>query len=277
MNKTIFPILIIITCIPYALASSATITLDSVIDTPDRTIIHEGTNYEITDVGIYRIDRNINVGVNVSGIQSFQISLINKDKNFIWSQIIYHTEGYETLIVPANTAKITGTYAIAILYQGQILAVKPVVMSVYDLSVSSTSRIEPGETLHVVVDISRDGVPVNLNGTVKVVLSQGSTSFEGVATPIGTGKYEASIKIPVIASGTFSLYCAVTTDRIILGYPGIIGAASYGTVDVVSSEVAPLVSTSVATVQPPWNVYGLFAVVLLLVIAYLVKRKRHER
>ncbi len=146
----------------------------------------------------------------------------------------------------------------------------------YDLSISSRAQIESGETLHVVVDINRDGVPVTVNETVKVVLSQGSTSFEGVATPIGTGKYEASIKIPVIASGSFSLYCTVTTDRIILGRPEIIGAASYGTVDVVPSEAAPLASTSAATAQPPWKVYGLLAAVLLLVTAYL-KRKRHEK
>ena len=277
MNKLIFPILIIISCIPCALASTATITLDSVIDTPDRTIVHDGGTYEITDIGIYRMDQNINVSVNVSGIRSFQISLIDKDKKPVWSQIIYYTESYETLIVPDNTAKTPGTYALTILYQGQVLAVKPVVMSVYDLSVSSASRVEPGKTLHVVVDINRDGIPVNVNDTVKVVLSQGSTLFEGVATPTGTGKYEASIKIPVIASGSFSLYCAVTTDRVILGYPEIIGAASYGTVDVVPSEAALPASTSAATVQPPWKVYGLFAAVLLLVTAYLVKRKRHER
>ena len=147
----------------------------------------------------------------------------------------------------------------------------------YDLLISSTSRVESGETLDVVVDINRDGVPATVNETVKVVLSQGSTSFEGVATPIGTGKYEASINVPVIASGSFSLYCVVTTDRVILGYSEIIGAASYGTVEVVSSEAAPPASTSAATTYPPWTVYGLFAAVLLLVTAYLVKRKRHER
>jgi hypothetical protein len=277
MNKTILPILIIISCIPCALAATATITLDSVIDTPDRTIVHDGWTYETTDIGIYKIDQSINVSVNVTGIKSSYIALIDKDKKPVWSHIIYYTEGHETLTVPANTAKTPGTYALTILYQGQILAVKQVVMPKYDLSISSRARIESGETLHVVVDINRDGVPVTVNETVKVVLSQGSTSFEGVATSIGTGKYEASIKIPVIASGSFSLYCAVTTDRIILGCPEIIGAASYGTVDVVPSEAAPPASTPAATVQPPWKVYGLFAAVLLLVTAYLVKRKRHER
>lgn len=68
MNKVIFPILIIISCIPCALASSATITLDSVIDTPDRTIVHDGGTYEITDIGIYRIDQSINASVNVEGV-----------------------------------------------------------------------------------------------------------------------------------------------------------------------------------------------------------------
>ena len=309
MNKTIFTILIIVSCSPCALASSATITLDSIIDTPDRTITHSGTAYEITDIGIYRIDHDISATVNVSGVQSFQISLIDKYENSVWGQTIYSTKGHETLIIPAGTAKTPGLYALTIWHQRRIIAVRPVVISVYDLSISSASQIEPGETLHVVVDINRDGVPVTVNETVKVVLSQGSTLFEEIATPVDAGKYEANINIPAIASGDFSLYCAVTTDRTIIGYPETIGAASYGTVtvcaavpevihtvqvplapdsytseneshqkaDAVPSEVAPSAPTSTTKAQPPWKVYGLFAAVLSLVTAYLVKRKRHER
>ncbi|MEA1944999.1 MAG: hypothetical protein U9N07_06690 [Euryarchaeota archaeon] len=289
----VYFIIILHICIPCALASSATITLDSVIDTPDRTITYDDEVYEITDIGIYRIDHDINASVSVSGIQSFQISLIDKDKKPVWDQIIYHTDGCETVIIPAGTTEIPGTYALTIWYQGQILAMKPVMISVYDLSVSSASRVESGGILHVVVDINRDGVPVTVDETVKVVLSQGSTLFEGVATLNGAGEYEADINIPAIASGSFSLYCAVTTDRMILGYPEIIGAASYGTVDVIPPEEVSPTYTPIATAEPsevvsptpipvatkdsPWAVCGSFAAILMLITAYLVRRKRDEK
>ena len=292
-------------CIPCALASGATITLDSVIDTPDRTITYNDGMYEVTDIGIYRMDQDINVSVGVSEIQNFQISLIDNDKKPVWDRIIHHTGGHETVTIPAGTIKTPGTYALTIGHQRRILAMKPVVMSVYDLSVSSASRVEPGETLHVVVNISRDGVPVTVDETVKVVLTQGSTLFEEMATPDGAGEYEAGINVPAIASGSFSLYCAVTTDRMILGYPEIIGAASYGTIDVVPPEdvsptptpaitaessettsstpaataepepsgVASPTPTSAATKDSPRVGCGPFASILMLITAYLVRRR----
>ncbi len=315
VRKMVVPVLIIasiISFIPPVLASgtTATITLDSIVDTPDRTVTHSGATYEITDIGVYRMDQDILVSVNISNGQSFQVSLINKHENTIWGTVIDGTGAPEapatpaTLIIPSGTVGMPGAYALAVRHQGQILVAKPVVISVYDLLISSDPRVEAGETLDVVVNINGDGVPVTVNDTVKVVLSQGIVSFEEIVIPADTGRYEASIEIPAIASGDFSLYCVITTDRTVLGYPETIGAASCEivTVDVPAPvvqttemaepeitepeteveaattasapETPPVISTPAArtAIKIPRAVYGLVVAATLLAIAYLIKK-----
>ncbi len=318
VGKVVLPVLIIISIASFAPAvlasgtTTATITLDSIVDTPDRTVTHSGATYEITDIGVYRMDQDILVSVNISDGQSFQVSLINKHENSVWGKAIDGTGAPEapatpvTLVIPAGTVGTPGAYALAVRHQGQILVAKPVVISVYDLLISSDPVVEAGETLDVVVDVERDCVPSTVNETVKVMLSQGIVSFEEIAIPAGTGRYEAGIEIPAIASGDFSLYCAITTDRTVFGYPETIGAASYGivTVDVPApvvqttemaepkagaetvatvaaaatasapEEAPPVISTpaSETEIELPWVVYGLVAAATLLAIAYLIKR-----
>jgi hypothetical protein len=314
--KIVVPVLsiaLIVSFIPAVLASdtTATITLDSIVDTPDRTVTHSGATYEITDIGVYRMDQDILVGVNISDGQNFQVSLINKHENSVWGTAIDGTGAPDapatpvTLVIPAGTVGTPGAYALAVRHQGQILVAKPVVISVYDLLISSDRVVEAGETLDVVVDVKRDGVPATINDTVKVVLSQGIASFEEIAIPAGTGRYEAGIKIPAIASGDFSLYCAITTDRTVLGYPETIGAASCEVVTVEvpapvvqtaemaepemteprtevetattassPAETPPVISTPAArtAIEMPRAVYGLVAAATLLAIAYLIKK-----
>lgn len=314
--KIVVPVLsiaLIVSFIPAVLASdtTATITLDSIVDTPDRTVTHSGATYEITGIGVYRVDQDILVGVNISDGQNFQVSLINKHENTIWGTAIDGTGAPDapatpvTLVIPADTVGTPGAYALAVRHQGQILVAKPVVISVYDLLISSDRVVEAGETLDVVVDVKRDGVSATINDTVKVVLSQGIASFEEIAIPAGTGRYEAGIKIPAIASGDFSLYCAITTDRTVLGYPETIGAASCEVVTVevpapvvqtaemakpeitepetrvetaaaasAPAETPPVISTPAArtAIKMPRAVYGLVAAATLLAIAYLIKK-----
>jgi cell division septation protein DedD len=294
----IFLIPLSLSCAASALTPGATITLDSVIDTPDRTVTYRGTTYEITDIGVYRMDQDINASVNVTGVRSYQVALINKHEASVWSRTIQRSNGSETLTIPAGTVRTPGAYALAIMRQQEVITGIPVVISVYDLSISSTPRVVAGEVLHVAIDIKKDGVSVAVSETAKVMLSQGSTLFEEIAVPVDTGRYTADIEIPALATGNFSLYCVVVTDRTVLGYPETVGAVSYGTVavDEPVPEVAPSpapthtpaitsttpttpTSTPTASPEPHDAVHGLpavavfLALALALLIAYLAKRR----
>lgn len=72
-------------------AAGTTISLGNTIDTPDRTVTYQGKNYEIQDIGAYPIGESVNISINVTDIKSFQLSLLDKNKNFMWNHMVYYT------------------------------------------------------------------------------------------------------------------------------------------------------------------------------------------
>ncbi|MGB8217117.1 MAG: hypothetical protein WCE94_07430 [Candidatus Methanoperedens sp.] len=214
--------------------ASTTISLDSTIDTPDRTITYQGKNYEILDIGSYQMGEKVNITINVTDISGFQLSLLDKNKNFIWNYMVYYTKGNSQVDMPDNVVTVPGTYAFAVIYQGDIMAVKPVVFSRYKLSVMpDATTVAPGETLHVKVRVAPDtGIPM------KVILARNSSSLESSGNRTQEGLYEADIKLPNSANGTFSLYAALESGNIIMGSPELIGVSSGGTINVV--EIPPM-------------------------------------
>ncbi len=209
-------------------AAATTISLDNTIDMPDRTVTYQGKTYDIRDVGAYSLGETVNITVNATDIKSFQLSLLDKNKNFLWNNMVYYTEGTAEMVMPGGVVTAPGTYAFAVFYQGDILAVKPVVFSKYNLSVMPSSTIvPPGETLHVKVRVSPDtSLPV------RVVLAKNSSSLESSANRTQNDIYETDIKIPESANGSFSLYAAIVSDNIILGYPELMGISGGGTIKV---------------------------------------------
>ncbi len=209
-------------------AAATTISLDKTIDMPDRTLTYQGKTYDIRDVGAYSLGETVNITVNATDINSFQLSLLDKNKNFLWNHMVYYTEGTAEMAMPGDVITAPGTYAFAVFYQGNILAVKPVVFSKYNLSVMPSSTIvPPGGTLHVKVRVSPDtSLPV------RVVLAKNSSSLESSANRTQNDIYETDIKIPESAYGSFSLYAATASDNIILGYPELMGISGGGTINV---------------------------------------------
>ncbi len=218
--------------------ASTTISLDSSIDTPDRTVTYQGKNYDIQDIGSYHMGEKVNISINVTDISSFQLSLLDKNKNFMWNHMVYYTEGNAQVDMPDNVVTVPGTYAFAVFYQGDIMAVKPVVFSQYKLSVMpDTTTVAPGETLHVKVTVAPDtGIPM------KVILARNSSSLESSANRTGEGLYEAEIKLPNSTNGRFSLYAALASGNMILGSPELIGVSSGGTINVAETPPTPQAS-----------------------------------
>lgn len=244
-------------------SADTTISLANTIDIPDRTVTYQGKNYEIQDMGAYSIGENANISINTTDIKSFQLSLLDKNKNFLWNHMVYYTEGRSEVTMPADVVTTPGTYAFAVFYQGDIKAIKPVVFSQYKMSViPDSTAVAPGGTLHVKVKVVPDtSLPV------KVVLARNSSSFESGVNRTGEGEYEAEIKIPASANGRFSLYAAIASDNIIMGYPELAGISSGGTVDVMET--------------PPSNLtfFVLFSLVIVSVflagiLIFVLKRRK---
>lgn len=247
-------------------SAGTTISLDNTIDIPDRTATYQGKNYEIQDMGAYSIGEAVNISINTTDIRSFQLSLMDKNKNFLWNHMVYHTEGRSEVTMPANVVTTPGTYAFVVVYQGDIKAVKPVVFSLYNMSViPGSSVVAPGGTLHVKARVAPDtSLPV------KVVLAQNSSSIESAVNRTGEGEYEAGINIPVSADGRFSLYAAIASDNMILGYPELIGVASGGTINV--TNITQPVGSSTYSLSFSMVIAFVFIALLLFVAFKKIRR-----
>lgn len=243
-------------------SAGTSISLDSTIDIPDRTVTYQGKTYEIQDIGTYGIGEPVKISIDVTDINSFQLSLLDKNKNLLWNHMVYYTDGISEVIMPADVITIPGTYAFAVLYQGEIKAVKPVVFSQYKLSViPNTTAVAQGGMLQVKVSIVPD-----TSKLVKVVLVKNSTSLETAANRTGLGSYEAKIMIPGSAYGNFSLYAAMISDNIVMGYPEFTGISSGGNIFITQN---PLLASDEPETSRILIVTLLFIGILLIVFKRL--------
>ncbi len=247
-------------------SAGTTISLDKTIDIPDRTVTYQGNTYEVHDMGAYSMGENANISINTTDIKSFQLSLLDKNKNFLWNHMVYYTEGRAEVTIPADVVTTPGTYAFAVFYQGDIMAVKPVVFSRYKMSViPDSTAVAPGGTLHVKVRVVPDtSLPV------KIVLVRNSSSIESAVNRTGEGEYEAGINIPVSAYGVFSLYAAITSDNMIMGYPELISVASGGTMNV--TNITQPVGSSTYSLSFSLVIAVVFIAILLIVVFKKVRR-----
>jgi hypothetical protein len=266
--KIVVILMIIVASNLQSAAAGTTISLDNSVDIPDRTVTYQGKTYEVQDMGVYFIGDNasINITINTTDIKSFQLSLLDKNKNFLWNHMVYYTGGKTEVSMPADVITTPGTYAFAVFYQGDIMAVKPVVFSRYKMYViPDRTAVAPGDTLHVKVRVMPDtSLPV------KVVLARNSSSIESAVNRTREGEYEAGINIPVSAYGRFSLYAAISSENMILGYPELISVAGGGTINVTNITRPADSSTSIGSFS--MVVALVFIAILLIVMIKKVRR-----
>lgn len=257
--------LIFASSISVSVAEGTEIILSKTIDVPDRTVSYENQTFEIKEIGSYKTNQDIGFTVDAPGVDDMLIVLYDKDKLSTWFKRFYNTSGRVAGVIPANKTGEAGTYALTVSHGTNIIEAIPVVISDYDLSViPKSNKVIAGNGFDVEVAISRDGVPVNVDNTVKVVLSKGSSSFETNASSTKTGAYEAHIEIPQAANGTFSLYSVIATERkVFMNYPEILAIASGGDI-----EIAP---PSAGEKMP--FVGGAVTLLILLGMALFIKKK----
>lgn len=261
----LFLILSIISSIPVSSAEKANIILSKSIDVPDRTITFENQTFDITDIGDYRTDEDIRFTIEAEKADDLLVILYDTEQLSVWFKRFTNTSGHIIAVIPSNRTDKTGTYAITVSKNRQIIGAIPLVVSDYDILLNTDSKkVMAGKTLRFSIEVSKNGTPVNVDDTVKVVLARGSSSIETNATKKKTGLYEANIEIPKPMNGTYSLYSVITTNyRVFNSYPEILGIKSGGYIEILpysEEKKAPAVSNA-------------SVVLILLVTAICLRRK----
>lgn len=246
----IFIFILVLSFIQVSVAEGTEITLSKTIEVPARTVSYDNQTFEITEIGGYRTNQDISFTVNAPGIDDMLIVLYDRDKLSTWFKRFSNTNGQVSAVVPANKTGEAGTYVLAVSADRNIIDAIPVVISDYDLSViPEKTKVMAGDSLGVEVAIRKNGAPVNVDNTVKVVLVKGSSSIETNATATKAGVYEAQIEIPQAANGTFSLYSVIATEhKVFMNYPEILGIGGGGNIEIMpppAGEKAPFASGAV--------------------------------
>ncbi|MCZ7355590.1 MAG: hypothetical protein O8C66_07400 [Candidatus Methanoperedens sp.] len=221
-------------------SATTVISLDNTVDTPDRTVTYQDKNYELQDVGAYLIGEPVNISVNVTDINSFQLSLLDMKEDFLWNNMVYYTGGKAEMIMPAYVVTIPGTYIYAVFYQGDMVAFKPVVFSQNKITISpDRTTVAPGGSLHIKVKVIPD-----TSMPVKVVLAKDSSSLEYPVNRTHEGSYETEIKLPMSAYGRFSLYGAIVSENKVMGTDEFMGISNAGTINITDIPQSGLPSKS---------------------------------
>jgi len=235
-----------------AAANKVEITLGRTIDVPDRTVSFDNQTFEITEMGNYKTNQDISFTIDAPGVEDMLVVLYDRDKLSTWFKRFSNASGRVVGLISANKTGEAGTYALAVSYERNIIGAIPVIISEYDLSViPKNNKVVAGRRLDVEVKISKNGVPVNVENTVKVVLAKGSSSIEANATEGKTGVYEAHIEIPMPMNGAYSLYSVITTERkVYMNYPEMRGVESGGIIEILppSAEKTPFVRGTVTMI-----------------------------
>ncbi|MCL7413551.1 MAG: hypothetical protein M8353_08055 [ANME-2 cluster archaeon] len=231
-----------ITVGPMVAASAAlnsNITYNQSVNVPRTTVTYysSGTNttynFDVDNVGSYLLGQDMNVSIYLPNETSVKIEVLYKNLTAMWVQNTPLSGGKATVTIPGNEFTSPSTYGVALLASGAIQDVKPVVVSEYTMSIETNeSVVSPGDTLRVTIKTYKNGNLTNTSDSVGAVLFQGSSSFNFTATPISTGVYEADIVMPSI-SGRYSLYGAIATGNITLGFPEVVGIVDGGNIDVI--------------------------------------------
>jgi len=246
--------MIILSILTASGASGTVITFNKSIDVPDRdfTVTYEGSTFSftITDIGNYKIGDNIGISVS-GGVNNMRLVVFTVDKLTPWFKTFYDSSGWVSATILGNKFDPNcpdvcddgnggylmgpGIYALAIQNRdtSSYFIAKPFIVSVYDITVTpNRTEAKGGSIIRVIVNISKNGIPVNVGtNTVKVDLLQDSSNsdFSSIAAAAQiTGRYEANIQIPSDASGNFLLNAGISTNRnIYQDYQETIGAASF--------------------------------------------------
>ncbi len=261
----LFLILSIVSSITVSSAEKADIILSKTIDVPDRTITFENQTFDITDIGNYRNDEDIKFTIEAEKSDELLVILYNTEQLSVWFKRFTNTSGHIVAAIPSNRTDKTGTYAITVSKDRQIIGAIPLVVSDYDILFNTDNKkVMAGKTLRVDIDVYRNGIPVDINDKVKVVLAKGVSSIETNMTRIRTGLYEANIEIPKSMNGTYSLYSVVATNHKVLNnYPEILGIKSGGYIEIFPySEEKKIPAVS-----------NISLVLILLVTAICLRRK----
>jgi hypothetical protein len=185
-------------------ASSAAyeISIPGSVDTPERTVTREGTEFQITTVGNVQQGTAIQVSADAPTATPYSLYLYDNQRQIIDTA---YMNGSGTHAFPTDDLD-AGSYLVTIYQDGVFKDIQPVVVAGYTMETSVDSSVAAGEALDASVTL--DSVTDTTLSSVELVLYSDDVTRRETATKNGD-VFEATFDTSGLDAGTYTVYAAV--------------------------------------------------------------------
>jgi len=197
-----------------AQADEYDISIDSSIDTPDRTVTLDGQSYEVTAVKQADPSDSISVTADAPEENFVEVYIYNSDRQIVDSKEIEAGSSRPATVSFDLSGYSSGSYVVALSYDGEIRAVHPLIVRAYDVSITAPNEAPANEQITLSSNISQIR-PGTKSGVEFVIVSDADTLRINASETDGI--YEATTDFSSLSPDNYSVYAAVRGSEEIAG------------------------------------------------------------
>ncbi|WP_135306450.1 hypothetical protein [Haloarcula amylovorans] len=208
---------------PVTAVSGYDLSGDPSIETPSRTVEYDGLEYNISSVSRIAADEAMTITADVPDGTNYNLNLRGPDNELIISE---SKTGDTTQTLSYFGAGEAGTYAATIQTDGNTVAVYPIVIAGYDVTVSGPDSVEAGESATFEAQVSELDVEKHSSlESVEIVVGNDDTYVTKEMTKQG-GSYTATVPTDKFEPGTYNAYAIVQGDEEVRQRAEILGVSA---------------------------------------------------
>lgn len=246
---------IILTFIGVVLATAAATAIGGyslsgtpAVETPTRTVSFEGQQYTIDAVSRISADGSVTITATAPANTTYDLQLRGPDNELI-DTVEYSGNATHTFEYFGRGE--AGTYAATIRDDGNTVAVYPIVIAGYDISVTQAADIALGANGSVSATVTERSVERHSSlDRVQVILGNDTVTRQATMTHGGTDTYETAVNTADLEPGTYRVYVVVRGDETVRGSDEILGVSETVTLTITSNERATGTGVTESDVSP---------------------------
>lgn len=212
--------------------SQYTLSMETTIDGPTRTVSLEGTNYTVTKMGRVPAGTNIQVTADAPENAEYDLYLYNSDRNIIDT---VNMEGSGTATFRTQSAP-PGSYLVAVYADGRFPKILPVVIAGYTVDGSAPESIGRGASLSVTVTLDNITEAPAPSAVEVTLVRNDQVVWRTRARQHSPQRFTLTRRMTA-APGTYALLVNIRGQDKILGHSELLGASDRRSITVTNQTV----------------------------------------
>lgn len=201
--------------------SGYSLTGSDAIETPTRTVTYEGNDYTINAISRISTTGSITITADVPDDEAYFLTLRGPDNEIITREGMNGDSSHTFSYFGSAEA---GTYAPTIQIDGETLAVYPVILAGYDISVTPPSDVTAGSEATIEADVTELNVDKHSSlDRVEVVVGNDDVQVQQTMSQVDGETYSTTIDTDNIESDTYNVYVVVRGDETVRQRDEILG------------------------------------------------------